>query len=166
MNNINTDILPYRCGVGMMILNKNDMVFVGKRVDTKIDAWQMPQGGIDINEDPKRAVLREMEEEIGSKKGSIIKESKFWYTYDLPKHLIPKLWNGCYRGQRQKWFLIRFTGFDKDINIHTTIPEFNDWKWVNIMDLINIITPFKRKLYKSIIEEFKIYINSKEKDIN
>jgi len=153
------DELPYRPGVGMMILDQNNMVFVGKRIDTRISAWQMPQGGIELGETPSAAALREMSEEIGSDNGYIITESKFWYSYDLPKFLIPRLWNGAFRGQKQKWFLIRFMGTSDDINIHTSNPEFNEWRWVSIEELPSIIVPFKRKLYEAVIEEFKSIIN-------
>lgn len=156
----NNPILPYRQGVGMMIVNNDNMVFVGRRIDTKIEAWQMPQGGIDLGETPSSAALREMVEEIGSNKGYIIAESKYWYSYDLPKFLIPKLWNGSFRGQKQKWFLIRFTGTDEDININTTNAEFNQWQWVDFRELLDIIIPFKRKLYQSVIDEFAVIISS------
>jgi putative (di)nucleoside polyphosphate hydrolase len=151
----NKNQLPYREGVGMMIINQQNKIFVGKRIDTKIEAWQMPQGGIDMGETPSRAALREMHEEIGSNKGVIIAESKRWYSYDLPHFLIPRLWNGQYRGQKQKWFLIKFTGHDEEINLKTAHPEFNDWKWTTLDRLPKIIVPFKRKLYQAVVEEFK-----------
>lgn len=147
--------LPFRPGVGMMIVDKQNRVFVGKRVDSKANGWQMPQGGIDLGETPSAAALREMEEEIGSGKGHIIAESKRWYSYRVPNFLIPKLWDGQYCGQRQKWFLIRFTGEDSDINITTEIPEFDQWKWVDFKELLSDIIPFKLKLYKQIVDEFK-----------
>jgi putative (di)nucleoside polyphosphate hydrolase len=156
----NISSLPYRLGVGMMILNKQNQVFVGKRVDAKVEAWQMPQGGIDIGETPSRAALREMEEEVGSSKGDILSESKNWYSYDLPKFLIPKLWNGQYKGQKQKWFLIKFTGEDGDINVETDHPEFEDWRWVDLVELPEIIIPFKRKLYEAVMAEFKPLLKS------
>jgi putative (di)nucleoside polyphosphate hydrolase len=152
-------LLPYRLGVGMMILNSNRKVFVGKRVDAKIEAWQMPQGGIDIGETPSRAAMREMEEEIGSNAGRIIAESKNWYSYDLPKFLIPKLWDGRYKGQKQKWFLIQFTGNDNDINLNTEHPEFEDWRWADLSELHDIIIPFKRKLYQAVIVEFQSFLS-------
>lgn len=150
--------LPYRPGVGMMIVDKDNRVFVGKRTDTKIAAWQMPQGGIDLGETPSIAALREMTEEIGSDKGYIIAESKHWYSYDVPKFLIPKLWNGNFRGQKQRWFLIRFTGTDEDININTQHPEFDEWRWARLDELLSIIIPFKRKLYQAVFNEFKSII--------
>jgi putative (di)nucleoside polyphosphate hydrolase len=156
-----SDVLPYRLGVGMMIVNQCNQIFVGKRIDTKIEAWQMPQGGIDLGETPSRAVLREMEEEIGSSSGSIVAESKNWYSYDLPKFLIPKLWNGSYKGQKQKWFLIEFTGSDSDINLHTEHPEFEDWRWVEIDALDDIIIPFKKRLYQAVMLEFKPFLQKR-----
>ncbi len=154
MPEINFYDLPYRLGVGMMILDSKNRVFVGKRIDTKIDAWQMPQGGINPGETPSKAAIREMCEEIGSDKGDIIAESKQWYSYDLPKSLTPKLWGGSFRGQKQKWFLIRFTGTDNDINVNTEQPEFSSWRWINYKELSHIVIPFKRKLYSSVMEEF------------
>src|SRR5947209_5806066 len=124
--------LPYRPSVGMMIINEHNRIFVGKRIDTKIAAWQMPQGGIDLGETPSGAALREMAEEIGCNKGHIIAESRYWYSYDVPIFLIPKLWNGHFRGQKQKWFLIRFTGTSVDINIHSSHPEFDEWRWADL----------------------------------
>lgn len=147
--------LPYRPGVGMMIINEFNQVFVGRRIDTRIEAWQMPQGGIDIGETPSSAAIREMKEEIGTNKGLILAESKYWYSYDLPKFLIPKLWNGNFRGQKQKWFLIRFTGSNNDININTIIPEFIEWQWTSCEALPEVIIPFKRKLYEAVLAEFK-----------
>ena len=155
------DSLPFRPGVGMMIIDKNDRVFVGKRVDSKANGWQMPQGGIDLGETPSTAALREMAEEIGSDKGEIIAESKRWYSYRLPEFLIPKLWDGKYCGQRQKWFLIRFTGQDSDINVKTKHPEFDSWRWMEMHELLDNIIPFKYKLYSRIIIEFKEFIVSK-----
>ncbi len=146
--------LPYRPGVGMMIIDSQNRIFVGKRIDTKISAWEMPQGGINIGETPSVAALREMLEEIGCNKGSIIAESKFWYSYDVPKILVPKLWDGNFRGQKQKWFLIRFNGVDDEININTTEPEFSEWRWAGIEELLSIVIPFKRKLYKAVMREF------------
>ncbi|MDP4709423.1 MAG: RNA pyrophosphohydrolase [Rickettsiaceae bacterium] len=155
LDNKDFSTLPFRPGVGMMIVDKNKRVFVGKRVDSKANGWQMPQGGIDLGETPSAAALREMEEEIGSNKGHIIAESKRWYSYRVPDFLIPKLWDGQYCGQKQKWFLIRFTGTDSDINITTEIPEFEQWKWVDFKELLSDIIPFKLKLYKQVVDEFK-----------
>ncbi len=151
--------LPYRPGVGMMIVNNQKKVFVAKRLDTKVQAWQMPQGGINIGETPSRAAIRETEEEIGTTKVKIITESKLWYSYDIPNFLIQKLWNGNYRGQRQKWFLIEFTGEDKDINLKTSFPEFTEWRWADITELSEIIIPFKKRLYEEVIKEFSSFFN-------
>ena len=150
--------LPFRPGVGMMIIDKDNRVFVGKRIDSKSNSWQMPQGGIDLGETPSAAALREMREEIGSDKGIVAAESKRWYSYRVPDFLIPKLWDGKYCGQKQKWFLIRFTGNDSDINIITEEPEFEDWKWVSLENLLDDIIPFKQKLYKQVIQEFKEFL--------
>ncbi|NRB10601.1 MAG: RNA pyrophosphohydrolase [Rickettsiaceae bacterium] len=152
--------LPFRPGVGMMIINNDKKIFLGKRIDSKSSGWQMPQGGIDLGETPSSAALREMEEEIGSNKGHIIAESNNWYSYRLPLVLIPRLWNGKYCGQKQKWFLIRFTGTDKDINLNTAHPEFNDWCWVEFDKLLDKIISFKYKLYKQVTNEFRPVFNS------
>lgn len=154
----NSSFLPYRPGVGMMIINKDKKVFLAKRTDTKIQAWQMPQGGIDVGETPSKAALREMEEEIGTCNAHIIAESKNWYSYDIPKFLIQKLWNGSFKGQRQKWFLIEYQGRDDEINLSTSHPEFNEWKWAEIEDLTKMIIPFKKKLYQAVIDEFSVFL--------
>lgn len=153
--------LPFRQGVGMMIINKSNRIFVGKRIDSKTNGWQMPQGGINLGETPSAAALREMAEEIGSNQGKIIAESKKWYSYRLPPFLVHKLWEGKYCGQRQKWFLIRFTGQDSDINVKTKHPEFDSWQWVEVHELLENIIPFKYKLYSKIIAEFKELIEAK-----
>lgn len=150
--------LPYRDGVGIMLLNADNLVFVAKRIDMTSEAWQMPQGGIDAGETPVEAALRELCEETGTDKADIISESKEWLTYDLPEHLIGKLWQGRYRGQRQKWFAMRFTGSDSDINIATEAPEFCEWKWVQMHTLPELIVPFKRKNYEALVEEFSVLI--------
>lgn len=147
--------LPYRPSVGLMILNSNFEVFVGRRIDARSEAWQMPQGGIDDGESPEIAAMREMQEEIGTNNAEIISSTKQWYQYDLPIYLISKLWNGKYRGQRQKWFLLKFLGSNDEINIHNNHPEFIEWKWVKIEELPQIIIPFKKNLYISVIEEFR-----------
>ena len=152
--------LPYRPCVGMMVLNAKNQVFVAKRIDTKLDAWQMPQGGIDEGEQPSTAVMRELEEEIGTHKATIIAESREWLSYDLPEKLVPTIWGGKYRGQTQKWFLLRFTGVDADINIETKIPEFSHWKWTQPSTLPEIIVPFKKQLYTNVLEEFKSHLSS------
>lgn len=151
--------LPYRPGVGLMIINDNCEVFVGKRADSKVEAWQMPQGGIDEGESEEKAALREMHEEIGNDYGEILAITAKSYTYDIPEYLIPKLWNGKYRGQKQKWFLIKYLGKDKDINISASkYSEFLEWKWSKIEELPNIIIPFKKQIYINVIEEFRDHI--------
>ncbi|NBX02927.1 MAG: RNA pyrophosphohydrolase [Alphaproteobacteria bacterium] len=150
-------ILPYRPGVGIMLINKSGQVFVARRIDSTSEAWQMPQGGIDEGEEPAIAALRELAEETGTSKATIIGESAKWYDYDLPDHLVPRLWGGKYRGQRQKWFAMSFDGVDGDINIATEHPEFCEWKWIPMQELPNIIVPFKRSLYQALVHEFALY---------
>lgn len=142
----------------MMLLNAEGHVFVAKRIDMTSEAWQMPQGGIDKGESPREAAFREMLEEIGTDKAEIIAESLDWLHYDLPEHLISKVWKGRYRGQAQKWFLLRFTGSNADINIDTEHPEFLEWKWASPQDLPSLIVPFKQKLYEEILKEFAPYL--------
>ena len=138
--------LPYRANVGVMVLNKSGDVFVAQRLEHYANAWQMPQGGIDPGEAPAEAALRELEEETGinSSKVVILSETQNWISYELPANLIPKLWNGQYRGQKQKWFLMRFLGEDTDIDIETEEPEFSAWKWIAPSALPDAIVPFKR----------------------
>jgi putative (di)nucleoside polyphosphate hydrolase len=147
--------LPYRQGVGVMLINASKQVFVAKRIDMTSEAWQMPQGGIDKGETPEEALWRELGEEIGTQKAKLLGESKGWYNYDLPDALIPKIWGGRFRGQQQKWFVMEFTGQDSDINIETHEPEFSEWKWVDAHTLPDIIVPFKRDLYTALIKEFR-----------
>jgi len=144
----------YRKGVGIMLLDPQGRVFVAQRVDFTGDAWQMPQGGIDAGESPLRAALRELKEEIGTDKAAPIAESKRWLSYDLPTELAGRRWKGRFRGQRQKWFLMRFTGRDTDIDIATEHPEFRAWKWVPPAELPRLIVPFKRQLYLDLLQEF------------
>jgi len=161
MIKVQKDELPYRPCVGAMLVNAKGGVLVAKRLDSKADYWQMPQGGIDEGEDPAKAVLRELQEETGTSKAEIIARSEHWRTYDLPDDLIGKLWGGKYRGQRQKWFALKFLGKDCDINIEAhEIPEFSDWKWVEIDDLVNLVVPFKRALYRDIVMELQPLIGS------
>ena len=150
----------YRPNVGMMIINQKKEIFVGKRIDHPSNFWQMPQGGIDAQEIPSKAVLREMEEEVGIKKNKVdlLTESKDWYYYSIPSDLAKTLWKGKYKGQRQKWFLYKFKGTEKDINIHTEHPEFSDYKWVTKDFLVPNIVPFKKKIYEKLLLEFKDYL--------
>ncbi|MBL4894274.1 MAG: RNA pyrophosphohydrolase [Emcibacter sp.] len=148
------EILPYRPCVGIMLLNKQGQVFVAKRIDTMVEAWQMPQGGIDEGEVPRETAFREMEEEIGTRNAEIIHEYDGWLTYDLPEHLIGKVWKGKYRGQRMKWFLMRYQGPDSDIDLETHHPEFSEWKWLDMADLVQSIVEFKRPLYTQLVEYF------------
>jgi len=149
--------LPYRPCVGLMVINKHGCIFAGKRLDNPGNAWQMPQGGVEEDEDPRAAALRELEEETGISNGSvaILAETKDWLPYDLPHYLVKKLWNGRYRGQKQRWFLMRFMGDDSEINIDTEIPEFSHWCWMPAADLLDSIVPFKRHTYELVIREFR-----------
>lgn len=149
--------LPYRKGVGMMLLNAEGKVFVAKRIDMTSEAWQMPQGGIDPGEDPRAAALRELQEEIGTNRATILAESEGWLRYDLPTHLIPKLWGGKYAGQEQKWFVLRFEGTDADIDIATEHAEFSEWKWVPMQSLPALIVPFKKAMYQELVALFGHY---------
>ena len=146
--------LPYRNGVGMMLFNYRGEVLVAKRLDMSSEAWQMPQGGMDAGEVPSSAALRELKEEIGTNNVEVLRESADWYSYDLPDSLVPKIWDGQYRGQKQKWFAMRFLGSDDEIDIETPLPEFSDWKWVDMRTLPDVIVPFKRDLYRALVEEF------------
>lgn len=146
---------PYRPCVGLMLLNRDNKVFVARRIDTPGDHWQMPQGGIDDGEDPRRAGLRELAEEIGTDRAEIIAESRDWLSYDLPEALAAKVWGGRYRGQTQKWLVLRFLGEDGDIDLATAKPEFTAWKWVELERLPELIVPFKRAIYRRLVEEFR-----------
>lgn len=161
MNDVKAN-LPYRLGVGIMLLNNEGKVFVGQRLDSKVEAWQMPQGGIDNNEDFDIAMERELLEEIGTNNISVIKKTDDYLYYDLPNELIPNVWNGKYRGQKQIWYLVRFEGQDSEINLNASNhPEFKEWQWLDPNNLENVIVPFKRDLYKQIIESFKDFFYSK-----
>ena len=150
-------VKEYRKCVGMMILDKDNNILVGRRLDHPSGYWQMPQGGIDYDEDPEEAVWREMMEEIGTNKADLIHTSSQWINYEIPKETLKKLpWGNKYIGQTQKWFIFRFMGENKDINVNTKNPEFSEWKWTNYKTLIDSAVPFKRNLYNKILEEFKI----------
>ena len=149
--------LPYRSNVGIMLINDDGDVFVGQRLDNNQNAWQMPQGGIDGDEDPQSAAYRELLEETGIEQENVkfLATSSKWLLYDLPEDLIPKLWDGKYRGQKQKWFLFKFLGTNKDINISTEHPEFSSWKWIPKENLLEEIVPFKKSVYESVLREFE-----------
>ena len=146
--------LPYRAGVGIMLLNADNRIFVGQRLDSKLEAWQMPQGGIDEGEEPLDTAFRELAEETGITKAALLAEAREWLYYDLPDELIGTIWKGKYAGQRQKWFAMRFTGTDADVNIATEHAEFRAWRWSTVDELSALIVPFKRDLYEAVLNEF------------
>jgi len=146
--------LPYRPGVGIMLLNALGEVFVAQRIDMPSDAWQMPQGGIDAGETPLQAAWREMGEEIGTRHAELLAESRGWHRYDLPAELVPLVWQGRFRGQEQKWFAFRFAGTDAEIDIATGHAEFSAWRWSPVATLPDLIVPFKRQLYADLVAEF------------
>lgn len=156
----NNSELGYRPCVGVMLVNMDGRVFVGQRIDSQDEAWQMPQGGIDPGEEEKEAAFRELGEETGISPDhvEIIAKARDEHLYDLPPELVGKLWGGKFRGQRQTWFLARFLGSDSDIDIATPHPEFSQWKWIDPEALPDVIVPFKRKLYRDILQEFKALI--------
>lgn len=147
--------LPYRPCVGVMLFNREGLVFVGKRIDQTMEGWQMPQGGIDGTETPLEAAYRELEEEIGTNRAEFLREHDEWLTYDLPPHLLGVALHGRYRGQRQKWLAMRFAGEESDINIATEHPEFAHWKWLAVEALPRLIVPFKRDTYAKVIASFR-----------
>ena len=148
--------LPYRPCVGIMLFNRDGKVFVGKRIDQTVEGWQMPQGGIDKGETPRQAALRELLEEVGTDQAEVIAEMDDWVTYDLPEHLVGVAFKGKYKGQRQKWFALRFTGQDSEIDLTAHEPEFSSFQWVSLEALPELIVPFKRETYKAVIAAFKI----------
>ena len=150
--------LPLRIGVGIVVLNSKNKVFVGKRKDNPFDKWQMPQGGVDFNEPLMEAMRRELIEETSIKSIEVLKEFDQWLEYDLPEKLIGKIWKGKYRGQKQKWFVVKFLGHDSEININTKNPEFIDWQWVDIESLPDLIVLFKKHVYEQITMELKKFI--------
>ena len=146
----NNKDLPLRTGVGIVLLNNQNKIFVGKRIDNPKNFWQMPQGGVEKNENFLDAAKRELEEETGVKSVKIIKELEGWLNYNLPKNLLGKIWKGKYRGQRQKWFIMQFLGKENEINIKTKNPEFLDWKWIDFSKLPDVAVTFKVDVYKEI----------------
>ncbi|WP_375259393.1 RNA pyrophosphohydrolase [Citreimonas sp.] len=149
--------LPYRRNVGVVLVNADGGVFVGQRLDSDVPAWQMPQGGIDPGESPREAALRELEEETGVSPDLVTVEAETtgWVTYDLPHDLVPRIWKGRFRGQEQKWFLLRFHGSDAQVNIAVEHPEFSEWCWLPADAVIEQIVPFKRPVYEAVIAEFR-----------
>ena len=157
--NKNFSNLPLRSGVGIVLLNKNNKIFVAKRIDNPKNFWQMPQGGVDEGEDFLKAAFRELKEETSIKSAKLIKELNGTTTYELPKKLLGIIWKGRYRGQKQKWFLMRFTGNDSEINIKTKNPEFLDWKWIEIDLITDVVVDFKHRVYEEVKEKVKKIIN-------
>lgn len=144
----------YRPGVGIVLLNRHGEVLLGRRADTKGEAWQMPQGGIDTGETPQQAARRELNEEIGTDNAEILAESRGWFQYDVPAELVPRKWAGRWKGQRQKWIVMLFRGTDADIDLTGGHPEFDQWRWVPVNDLPDFAVSFKRQLYRDVIGEF------------
>ena len=151
--------LPLRSGVGIIVLNKKNKIFVAKRIDNPKNFWQMPQGGIDEGEDYLSAAYRELEEETSIKKVELIKELDGFITYLLPDHLLGIIWKGKYKGQKQKWFIMKFIGEDKEINIQTKKPEFLEWKWIELETLTEVVVDFKLHVYKELKEKIRQVIN-------
>ena len=155
MGPVQASELPYRPCVGIFLINDAGKVLVGRRIGAEADAWQMPQGGIDAGEEPAEAALRELEEETGTSSARIIGEAAEWVRYDLPNEMIGKIWQGRYRGQRQKWFALRFLGTDDEINpAGVDHPEFDGWQWMDAGDLVANVVAFKREIYAMIVDEF------------
>ena len=157
--NKNFSELPLRTGVGIILLNNENKVFVAKRIDNAKNFWQMPQGGVDKGEDFLKAAYRELEEETSVKSVKLIKELDGTITYDLPDRLLGIIWKGKYKGKKQKWFLMKFTGEEKEINIKTKNPEFLDWKWIDLDQITEVVVDFKLHVYKELQEKVRKIIN-------
>ena len=151
--------LPLRLCVGIIVLNKENKVFVGKRIDNPTNKWQMPQGGVDHGENLVNAMKRELKEETSIRSIEILKELEGWTEYELPDYLLGKIWRGKYRGQKQKWFIVKFLGKDEEINLKTTHPEFIEWQWLDIENLPSVIVHFKKKVYEKLLPVIKSFIN-------
>ena len=151
--------LPLRIGVGAIVLNKKNQVFVGKRKDNPVDKWQMPQGGVNKGEDLTEAMKRELNEETGIQNIKILNEIDGWFEYELPNYLLGKIWRGKFRGQKQKWFIVKFLGNDEEINLEKDKPEFIEWKWLDIENLPNVIVDFKKKVYEKLLPKIRNFIN-------
>ena len=151
--------LPMRQGVGVIVLSNDNRVLVGKRKDNPIDKWQMPQGGINKNETPLNAMKRELAEETSIINIELLKEIDNWLEYELPPHLLGKIWKGKYRGQKQKWFIVKFTGNENEINLNTKHPEFIEWKWIDYNLLPEVIVDFKKEVYKKLKIELNKFFN-------
>lgn len=152
--------LPYRPCVGVMMINPQGLIFAARRIDSQAPAWQMPQGGIDDGENPGIAALRELEEEISVPPALVapLAESQHWLTYDLPIEMVPRIWKGRFKGQKQRWFLMRYLGQDHQINLETEHPEFSEWRWIAAQDMLDSIVPFKRATYAQVIDEFRDWL--------
>ncbi len=157
---IDPNSLPYRPCVGVMLINAEGQIFAGLRKDSTATAWQMPQGGIDDGEKPRKAALRELWEETGITDDLVefVGKTHDWVTYDLPPDLLGRVWGGKYRGQRQKWFLYRYLGRDDQVNIATEHPEFSAWRWIAADEMIASIVPFKRSVYEEVVRHFRAYL--------
>ena len=154
-----TKKLPLRIGVGAIVLNKKNQVFVGKRKDNPVDKWQMPQGGVNDGEDLTSAMKRELNEETGIQNIKILNEIDGWFEYELPNYLLGKIWRGKFRGQKQKWFIVKFLGNDEEINLEKDKPEFIEWKWLDIENLPNVIVDFKKNVYEKLLPKIRSFIN-------
>ena len=160
MNAAALDALPYRPCVGIMLINAQGLIFAAQRIDSRQPAWQMPQGGIDPGENPGLAALRELEEEISVTPDLVapLAETRDWLRYDIPPEMVPNIWGGKFRGQKQRWFLMRYLGRDDQIDLATSHPEFSEWRWIAADDMLAAIVPFKREIYQQVISEFRDWL--------